>query len=222
MQQQRSVGRDGAVQQLGLRLAGGLAVAGKRAQADRGLAPHAAAGVDAERDAAVDGEPLDERRERVGDEVGRRDPAQGSLAQRDDEGLARDALVALALGELVIGEVADEAGVQRCRPAARHSRDRELDRELRPVGALRLELDALLEQPSAAAAEQAAQPAAMCLALGRGDDQLGHVGTDDVVAHVAEHPLRGGVELEHDAVRIDRDDRVQRHAQDGLVDARSR
>lgn len=86
--------------QLILRLAGGLAVAGERAEADRRLAPPAAIWLDPERDAALDGEALDERREGVGDELGRRDTAQRGLAQGDDERLARDALVALSSARL--------------------------------------------------------------------------------------------------------------------------
>jgi hypothetical protein len=197
-------------------------VPGERAEADRRLTAHAAVGLEFERDAALDREALDERCERVRDELRRGDAGERGLAERDDERLARDPLVALALGALVVGQVADEAGVDLGRAPDRNPRDGELDRKQRAVGALGLELDALLEDAVVAAFQQAPQATAMRLAVGGRDDQLGHVGADHVVARVAEEPLGGGVELDDDTVRVDRDDPVQGDAQDGIVDAGSR
>ena len=131
-------------------------------------------------------------------EVGGLVAGERALAERDDERLARDPLGALLLDELVVGDVADEAGVRRVRAA--HPRDRDLDGEGAAVGVAGLELDALVEDAGGAAVEQAPQAVAVRLAPGRRDDELGHVLADRLLARVAEHPLGGGVELEHDAV----------------------
>jgi hypothetical protein len=157
----------------------------------------------------------------MGDEDRRGDAGQRGLAERDDERLARDPVLALVLGAPAGAQVADEAGVDRGRAAAGRPRDRELDRDEGAVRAPQLALEALLEDPRVVAVEQALQGAAVCHAPGGRDEQLGAVGADGLAARVAEHPLCGGVELEHGAARVERDDRVQRGAQDGIRDAGS-
>ena len=218
VERQRPASVDRAPQHARLRLADRLAVAGERAEADRALAAQAAVGVDGQRDATIGAERLEQHRHAGGAEVGGVHALQRALAERDDERLARDPLGALMLDELVVGEVADEAGVRRLRAA--HARDRDLDGQRRAVGALGLELDALVEDPRPSALQQPSQAVAMGVAPGRRNDQLGHVLPDGLGADVAEHPLGGGVELEHRPVLVDRHDRVQRRAQHGGIDPR--
>ncbi len=104
-----------------------------------------------------------------------------------------------------LGDVAHDSRVDG-RVGSLHPRDRELDRELRPVAAHRGHLEPPAEDPPVCPGESL--PVAP--AQRRGDDQLGHVAAERLGARPAECRLRRRVELHHAALVVDRDDRVER------------
>ena len=54
----------------------------------------------------------------------------------------------------------------------------------------------------------------MPIAIGGRDEERGELGTYDIGCAVPEHVLGGRVEVDHEAVRVHRDDRVLRGLQD--------
>ena len=129
---------------------------------------------------------------------------------------ARDRVLrgAVALGRAAHADVADVAG-ERGWLGALDPRDRELDRELAPVGTHGGQLDAAVEQRALAGLDVAREPAAMRVAQVLRHDQGAQLGADRLAARIAEGPLGGGVELEHAAGVIHGYDAVQRGGQHG-------
>src|SRR5207247_587610 len=122
----------------------------------------------------------------------------------------------LALGLLALGDVADEAREGR-RARQWDPRDRELDGELRPVGAHARDLQPVAEDPRVTGLEIAGESRAMLVAKAGRDDHLDHLAADDLVGLVPEGLLGGRVELEHAPVVVDRDDAVVRRLDDRPV-----
>ena len=120
------------------------------------------------------------------------------------------------LGRLALGDVAQVAGERR-RPGQVDPGDRELDRELAAVGAHPGDLEAAVEDRALLGGEIAAQSPAVAPAQRGRHDQLGHVLPDHLTGAVAEGALGGRVEVDHAALVVHRDHRVERRVEHGLV-----
>ena len=96
-------------------------------------------------------------------------------------------------------------------------RDRELDRELRPVAPQGPELEPVAEKGALAGLHAPGQRLAMRVAQVGGHDQLGHLDPYRVLARVAEHLDGGGVQLDHPPEMVDRHDRVQGRLEHGAL-----
>ena len=110
---------------------------------------------------------------------------------------------------LALGDVADVAGEHR-RAGHVDAGDRQLDRELGPVGAHPGDLDAPVEHHRLPGLEVARQARAVALAQRRRHDQLGHLAADRLVGAVAEGALGGRVELDDAAAVVHARSRVER------------
>jgi hypothetical protein len=125
-----------------------------------------------------------------------------------------DAPVALlALGKRVLRvaalrEVANEAGEQH--RVLLRAADRQLDRELTPVGAHRGQLGSLAEQARRGPGDDALEALPVSLAQPRRHDQLAQRPAEHHVPGVAEDPLGGRVELGDPALAVHADDGVER------------
>jgi hypothetical protein len=119
------------------------------------------------------------------------------------------------LGPLARGDVAQVPEELR-RPGGLRPRHHQLDGKLRAVRAHRGQLHAPAHhRPAAAALEVPGEPAAVRLAQGGRDDQLGHLAADHLLAGVAERLLGGPVDIEHAPVRAHGD-----HGVEGRVEQR--
>ena len=137
------------------------------------------------------------------------------LGRAAEIALADEQRRALPLDVLARGDVADEPGEERALTGgALDRRDRQLDRELASVGAQGGQLEPLVEQSRLLAVRDPSQRRPVGVAQRLGDHQRRHLLPDHVLAPVAEHLLRGGVELEHASLAVDRDHRVERRLED--------
>jgi hypothetical protein len=94
---------------------------------------------------------------------------------------------------------------------------RELDRELRAVATHRGQLEAPAEDRRLARFDVPRKRIAVGGAERPGDDQVGHLAADDLVAAVAERPLGRRVPIADAAVGPHHDHRVERHVEDASV-----
>jgi hypothetical protein len=127
----------------------------------------------------------------------------------------------LGLGERRLGgaqaaEVAQEADEQRLAVDVRAG-DRELDRDPRAVAAHRAQLEPAAEHRGRARREMAGDAGRVTVAILRWDDQARQAAPAHFGARVAERALRGGVEGHDAALRIHRDDAVQRRLEHRLA-----
>ena len=145
---------------------------------------------------------------------------------RDAAGEAADRLHLLGVAQLLLEPLALGKGVPRGRDVAevggeerllRHvePRDRDLDRELAPVGAHGSQLDPQAEDRAAAGLEVTCEGLAMLVAERRRDDQVDHELPQRLVAEVAERLLGGRVEVDDATLVVDGD-----HAVEGGVEDR--
>ena len=140
-------------------------------------------------------------------------PQLGCLRAQASHVLALEQAVALPLGRLALGDVAQEAGEARW-PARPDARDGQLDGERRAVRSHPGQLQAPVEDRRLLRRDEARErPAVQLAVLGR-DDELGQRPPDRVLAPVAEGVLRSGVEVDDPPVVSHRDDAVERGADD--------
>ena len=100
------------------------------------------------------------------------------------------------------------------RPVGGRARHRQLDGELRAAGAHGIDLDALADDPTLARPAVLLEALLMPLAQGGRDDDRRQRSAEDLGPRVAEHPLRGRVELGDPSRRIRRDDGVERRVEE--------
>jgi hypothetical protein len=118
-----------------------------------------------------------------------------------------------ALSVRDVAQVADEERRTR-RPDLG---DRELDRKLGPVRVRGRQLQPLAEDPRPPARQVAFAPAPVLVSEGRGNDDVGDVAADDVLAPVPERPLGRRIELDDPPLGVHADDAVERGLDDGAL-----
>ena len=99
-------------------------------------------------------------------------------------------------------------------PGSSQPRDRDLDRELVPVGVPRGHLDPPAEPVAGDIRRECLRPAPPAAPVCPGQDEPGELAPEDVVPPIAEELLRRPVELEHAPAVVDRHDDVE-HGPDG-------
>ena len=149
----------------------------------------------------------------VGDRLDAADELRGRLGLGARSLLGGEQPATLVLDAPPVGDVADVRREGR-RPVGGRARHRQLDGELRAAGAHGMDLDALADDPTPARPAVPLEALPMLLAQGERDDDLRQRSAEDLGPRVAEHPLRGRVELGDPSRRIRRDDGVERRVEE--------
>jgi hypothetical protein len=89
-------------------------------------------------------------------------------------------------------------------------RDRQLHGKLRAVGMKGRHLDDLAQDGSFSSREQPGDASSMLFAETWRDQEFGHFLSQELLCRVAEHPLRGRVEVDDQPSVVERDDPVER------------
>ena len=127
---------------------------------------------------------------------------------------ARIELPDLLLGRFPLGDVAEDADEDHVapNPGLAHT---DLRRKNRAVLSLGSNLATDADNVALSGSEVPGHVVAVLLAVRQGHEH-GDVATENFSRGIAENPLGGGVEGEHRALDVDRDDRIDRGVDDGL------
>ena len=113
-------------------------------------------------------------------------------------------------------EITQIPGKQR-RTIGRDANNGEFGREFRSIGAHRRHFDSFAQDGALACCQVACHAACVLGAQSLRDDEVGEGAASCVFAPIPKDPLGSGVELDHFAVVIHGDDRVERRLEDGGV-----
>ena len=149
----------------------------------------------------------------VGDRLDAADELRGRLGLGARRLLGGEQPATLVLDAPPVGDVADVRREGR-RPVGGRARHRQLDGELRAAGAHGIDLDALADDPTLTRPAVLLEALLMPLAQGGRDDDRRQRSAEDLGPRVAEHSLRGRVELGDPSRRIRRDDGVERRVEE--------
>ena len=133
----------------------------------------------------------------------------GERVRGEEEPEASFAVTQRLLGSLAVGDVAQERA-EDGRVSQPHRRDRELHRKLRPVPAQRRQLDPSVERRALARRPEMREPTLVGRAVGGRNDRVGEAAAEDVRLRPAEQTLGLRIPGRDPALRVDRDDGVQR------------
>ena len=133
----------------------------------------------------------------------------GERVRGEEEPEAAFAVTQRLLGSLAVGDVAQERA-EDGRVSQPHRRDRELHWKLRPVPAQRRQLDPSVERRALARRPEMREPTLVGRAVGGRNDRVGEEAAEDVRLRPAEQTLGLRIPGRDPALRVDRDDGVQR------------
>ena len=133
----------------------------------------------------------------------------GERVRGEEEPEAAFAVTQRLLGSLAVGDVAQERA-EDGRVSQPHRRDRELHRKLRPVPAQRRQLDPSVERRALARRPEMREPTLVGRAVDGRNDRVGEAAAEDVRLRPAEQTLGLRIPGRDPALRVDRDDGVQR------------